>query len=81
MKLCCRLLCGVLLLLGLRSISAAAAQAAVRPLVVIALSNPRGLAVDRPGNLYFGDVDSGAGQKITPAGIVTALGGLGAAAK
>jgi DNA-binding beta-propeller fold protein YncE len=44
-------------------------------LVPLALANPRAVAVDRAGNLYVSDVDSGTINKITPAGVVTLLGG------
>jgi streptogramin lyase len=49
------------------------AKSPSRTFAVVALGNPRSVAVDRAGNLYVGDVDSGTVQKITPAGAVTVL--------
>ncbi len=48
-----------------------------RPLAVVAFSNPRGLAVDRSGNLYIADVDAGTMYTISPAGEVHPLVGPG----
>jgi sugar lactone lactonase YvrE len=50
------------------------AKPSPRAFAVVALGNPRAVAVDRAGNLYVGDVDAGTVQKITPAGAVTVLG-------
>jgi streptogramin lyase len=49
------------------------AKPSPRTFAVVALGNPRAVAVDRAGNLYVGDVDAGTVQKITPAGVVTTL--------
>ena len=49
------------------------AKSSSRAFAVVALGNPRAVAVDRAGNLYVGDVDAGTVQKITPAGAVTIL--------
>jgi sugar lactone lactonase YvrE len=49
------------------------AKSPSRTFAVVALGNPRAVAVDRAGNLYVGDVDSGTVQKITLAGAVTTL--------
>jgi len=63
---------------GLVLLSAAAGPAAVtapaRAVAIVALANPRGLAADRAGNLYVGDVDAGSVQKISPSGAVSLLG-------
>ena len=52
-----------------------------RRFAVLALSNPRAVAVDHAGNLYIGDVESGTVNKITPAGVVSLLGGGSTAIK
>ena len=57
------------------SLALAALGSEPRRFAVLALSNPRAVAVDNAGNLYVGDVDSGTINKITPAGVVTLLGG------
>lgn len=44
-----------------------------RPLAVVGLHNPRGLAVDRTGNLYVADIDARKLYKVTPAGEVNPL--------
>ncbi len=48
--------------------SPAATKAEARKFTVIPLGNPRAVAVDREGNLYVGEVDSGAVFKLTLAG-------------
>jgi sugar lactone lactonase YvrE len=61
--------------------SAVPAKAPPRKFTVVALANPRAIAVDAAGNLYVGEVDSGTVYKITPTGEATALGGSGTAIK
>ena len=56
------------------------AKAWPRTFAVVALGNPRAVAVDRAGDLYVGDVDAGTVQKITPAGVVTTFAGRAGAA-
>ena len=46
-----------------------------RKFTVLALANPRAVAVDGADNLYVGDVDGGTVHQITPAGEATLLGG------
>lgn len=55
--------------------TASATRSSSRPFVTLALGTPRGLAVDRAGNLYVADVDLGKMHKITPEGAVSAFGG------
>jgi sugar lactone lactonase YvrE len=45
-----------------------------RPFAIVALDNPQSIAVDRAGNLYVVDVDSGKIQKISPTGKSRVLG-------
>lgn len=46
----------------------AAPRTATRPLAAIKLGNPRGIAVDRAGNVYVGDIEPGSLHKISPRG-------------
>lgn len=57
----------------------APAKTVARPFAVVALSNPRAVAMDRAGNLYVGEVDAAKVFKLTPAGEVTILGAGGPA--
>ena len=63
--------------LALASDNGAPAKSPPRKFAVVALGNPRAIAVDAAGNLYVGEVDSGTVFKITPAGEATALAGSG----
>jgi DNA-binding beta-propeller fold protein YncE len=54
-----------------------AAEPVPRSFAVVALPNPRAVAVDPAGNLYVGDVATPKVYRITPAGQVTVLGAGG----
>ena len=57
------------------TLAADTAMPSPRPFAIVALDNPQSIAVDRAGNLYVVDVDSGKVQKISPTGKVSVLGG------
>ncbi len=59
--------------LACAAFAVAADNAPPRPLAVVALANPRGLAVDQLGNLTVADVDSGKLYKISATGVVSPL--------
>jgi len=46
--------------------------------ILASFNNPRGITVDRAGNIYVGDVGNQKIRKITPAGAVSTLSGSGA---
>ena len=60
---------------------AAETAPAPRKFTAVSLPSPRAVAVDTTGNLYVGDVDAGSVFKLTPDGVVTALGAGGTAIK
>ena len=47
------------------------------PAGVAALNHPRGLAIDTAGNIYFADVDNYRIRLVTPAGLISTIGGTG----
>ncbi len=49
------------------------------PAVAAQLSHPRGIAMDRDGNLYVGDSDNDRVRKIAPNGLITTIAGTGRA--
>jgi|GEM_PF-1619249 len=63
------------------AVEPAAPRAAVTPrgeraFITLPLQNPRGIAVDRDGNLYVADVDTGKVYKIAPTGDASPVEGL-----
>lgn len=49
------------------------------PATEAALGNPGGLAYDSQGNLYIADTDNNRIRQVTPSGVITTIGGNGAA--
>jgi trimeric autotransporter adhesin len=47
------------------------------PATVARLNNPKGIAVDSGGNLYIADSDNNCIRKVTPAGIISTVAGIG----